>query len=96
MWPGVPHVFRDLRLEPREILPEEVGELGGLVVVGFAVIPGPARVQKFARDPGHLDGNVQTEERVLPDPCVVEFAPEAPRDDMAVLVLRVGEPALVS
>ena len=27
---------------------------------------------------------------------VVEFAPEAPRDDMAVLVLRVGEPALVS
>jgi len=27
---------------------------------------------------------------------VVEFAPEAPRDDMAVLVLRVGEPVLVS
>jgi serine phosphatase RsbU (regulator of sigma subunit) len=27
---------------------------------------------------------------------VVEFAPESPRDDMAVLVLRVGEPALVS
>ena len=27
---------------------------------------------------------------------VVEFAPEGPRDDMAVLVLRVGEPVLVS
>jgi serine phosphatase RsbU (regulator of sigma subunit)/anti-sigma regulatory factor (Ser/Thr protein kinase)/PAS domain-containing protein len=27
---------------------------------------------------------------------VVEFAPESPRDDMAVLVLRVGEPVLVS
>jgi hypothetical protein len=27
---------------------------------------------------------------------VVEFAPTAPRDDMAVLVLRIGEPVLDS
>src|SRR5215208_5860675 len=76
MRPGVPHVFRDLRLEPGEVFPEEVGEYGGLIVVGFAVIPGPARVQEFARDPWHLDGNVQAEERVLPGLCVVELSPD--------------------
>src|SRR5919112_6089570 len=73
---GVLHVFRDLRLEPREVLPEEVGEFGGLLVVGFAVLPSSPGVQKFARDPGHLDGNVQAEVRVLPRLCVVELAPD--------------------
>src|ERR671920_43025 len=47
----------------------------GLLIVGFAVLPGPSGVQQFARDPGHLDGDVQAEEQVLPGLGVVELAP---------------------
>src|SRR5688572_22887193 len=76
MRPRVPDLFRYLRLEPLEILPKEVGQLCGLLVVGFAVLPGPAGVEEFAIDPGDLDGDVQAEKRIFPRLGAVEFAPD--------------------
>src|SRR5215210_2195073 len=75
MWPCVPHLCGDLRLEPLEVLPEEIREFRGLLVVVFAALPGPVGVEKIAVDSGHLDGHVEAEEGVLPRPGVIELAP---------------------
>src|SRR5688572_20955599 len=76
MRPRVPDLFRYLRLEPLEVLPKEVGQLRGLPVVGFAILPGPAGVEEFAIDPGDLDWDVQAEERIFSRLGVVELAPD--------------------
>src|SRR5829696_5237358 len=76
MRPCVPHLFGDLRLEPLEVLPEEVGELRGLLVVVFAVLPGTPGVEETAFYSGHLHGYVEAEERVLLRLGVVELAPD--------------------
>src|SRR5215217_6779114 len=74
MRPCVPDFCGDLRLEFLEVLPEEVRELRGLLVVIFAALPGPAGVEEIAVDSGHFDGHVEAEERVLPRLGVVELA----------------------
>src|ERR687890_1405622 len=76
MRPCVPHFCGDLRLKPLEVLPEEVSELRGLLVVIFAALPGPAGVEEITVDSWHLDGHVEAEERVLPRLGVVELAPD--------------------
>src|SRR5215203_5002761 len=76
MRPRVPHIFGDLRLEPREVLPEEIGQPSGLLVVGAAVAPGAAGVEELAVDTGHLDGDVEAEEPILSRLGVVEPAPD--------------------
>src|SRR5215203_140874 len=76
MRPRVPHLFGDLRLEPLEVLPEEIGELCGLLVVVFAALPGPAGVEQAAIYPGHLYGHVEAEERVFPRLRAVELTPD--------------------
>src|SRR5215210_1094727 len=73
---GVPHVFRDLRLEPREVLTEEIGESFRLLVVGSFVLPGAAGIQELARDAWHFDGDVQAEEGVLARLGAVELTPD--------------------
>src|SRR5215212_5137503 len=72
----VPHFCGDLRLELLEVLPEEVSELRGLLIVIFAALPGPAGVEEIAVDSGHLDGHVEAEEQLLPRLGVIEFAPD--------------------
>src|SRR5215211_4118907 len=76
MRPCVLHRFCDLCLEPLEVLPEEIGEFRGLFVVVFAVLPGPAGIEEPAIDPGHLDGYVEAEERVLFRLGAIESAPD--------------------
>src|ERR671921_1917753 len=76
MRPCVPHFCGDLRLKPLEVLPEEVSELRGLLVVMFAALPGPAGAEEITVDSWHLDGHVEAEERVLPRLGVVELAPD--------------------
>src|SRR5215210_467126 len=75
MWPCVPHLCGDLRLEPLEVLPEEIREFRGLLVVVFAALPGPVGVEETAVDSGHLEGHVEAEEGVLLRLGVIELAP---------------------
>src|ERR687883_545009 len=76
MRPCVPDLFRDLRLEPLEVLAEEISEFRGLLVVLLAALPGPAGVEQTAMHPGHLEGHVEAEERVFPGIRVIELPPD--------------------
>src|SRR5919112_2122336 len=76
MRPCVPHFCGDLRLEPLEVLPEEISELRGLLVVVFAALPGPTRIEEIPVDSGNLDGHVEAEERILLRLGVIELAPD--------------------
>src|ERR671917_2968563 len=72
----VPHFCGDLRLEPPEVLPKEIREFRGLLVVVFAALPGPTGVEEIPVDSWHFDGRVEAEEGVLPRLGVVELAPD--------------------
>src|SRR5215212_6984474 len=83
VWSCLANLLGDLGLEPQEVLAEEVGEFPGLLVVGVAVVPGPAWVQDAAIDSRHLDGHAETEEWVLSGLGVVQLAPDHGTDHLA-------------
>src|SRR5215216_2609288 len=83
VWSCLANLLGDLGLELREVLAEEVGEFPGLLVVGVAVVPGPAWVQDAAIDSRHRDGHVEAEEGVLSGLGVVQLAPDHGADHLA-------------
>src|SRR5918994_1477866 len=83
VWSCLANLLGDLGLEPREVLAEEVGEFPGLLVVGVAVVPGPAWVKDAAIDSRHGDGHVEAEEGVLSGLGGVQLSPDHGADHLA-------------